>query len=121
MDSDDKTCGKCKHGNFYDNCKMCEALAQPVQGEPVAWILKTGHGNGLHFGARPPVEGVGWIDVYAHPPAQPPREPLTDADLEYIVSVLDDVLGDIAEWEDVSLAEAVTEAKSRILAAQEKK
>lgn len=24
MDSDAKTCGKCKHGNFYDNCQKCE-------------------------------------------------------------------------------------------------
>lgn len=27
MDSDAKTCGKCKHGNFYDACPICEDAA----------------------------------------------------------------------------------------------
>jgi hypothetical protein len=54
-------------------------------------------------------------------------EPLTSTveDLQFVSSVLDDVLGDIADWEDGALADAVTEAKARItrvvLAAQEGK
>jgi hypothetical protein len=26
MDSDEYTCGKCRHGNFYDDCNVCEEL-----------------------------------------------------------------------------------------------
>ncbi len=31
MDTDYKTCGKCKHGNFYDNCPKCEAAAEALR------------------------------------------------------------------------------------------
>ncbi len=24
MDTDEKTCGQCRHGNFYDHCGQCE-------------------------------------------------------------------------------------------------
>ena len=28
MDSDEKTCGRCKHGNDYDLCGKCEDEAE---------------------------------------------------------------------------------------------
>jgi hypothetical protein len=33
MDSDAKTCGKCRHGNFYDGCKKCEDEYEKLRAE----------------------------------------------------------------------------------------
>ena len=61
-----RTCGE------WDAWQARAALAAAAQVKPFAWVLKTGHGNGLHFGDRPPVEGVGWVAVYTGAaPAQP--------------------------------------------------
>ena len=33
MDSDEKTCGKCRHGNFYDDCTKCENEYEQLRAE----------------------------------------------------------------------------------------
>ena len=37
-----------------------QALAHGRREAPDVWILRTGHGNGVHFGPTAPVDNVGW-------------------------------------------------------------
>ena len=48
---------------------------------PDVWILRTGHGNGVHFGKTAPVENAGWKPYFSTPPAAQAVE-VPDADTE---------------------------------------
>jgi hypothetical protein len=47
MDTDAKTTGQCKHGNFYDTCRNCEdeytrkCLEKSITGRAAASLLAT--------------------------------------------------------------------------------
>ena len=56
----------------------------------LAWILRTGHGTGIHIGARPPVENVGWRELTAADIKDAPPAALA-------VPLTPDVLLDMAE------------------------
>lgn len=61
---------------------ITERLREAAQGEPVAWVLKTGHGT-VFAAVKPECEVDLWVPLYTAPPA-----PRVDVDRNKVRSML---------------------------------
>ena len=109
--------------------RLRAALAQPaVQGEPVAWMNVK---YGTFFGAGviattdrndDLIASGELIRLYVHPPAQPPRQPLSDERIDAIPFMFNLTFGEADGQDEEEMAVALRKfARAVLAAAQEQK